>query len=92
MERLQNIKLYLFDMDGTLYLGQRLYDFTKELLQTIRTCGRKYLFVTNNSSKSVDKYIEKLASMGINAVKDDFTTSAQATGLYLQKHKKRTCT
>ena len=32
-------KLYLFDMDGTLYLGDRLYDFTKELLSEIRRTG-----------------------------------------------------
>jgi len=46
------------------------------------------MFLTNNSSKSVDKYIEKLDKMGIAAHKEDFTTSAQATGLYLQKHNK----
>ena len=38
---LKNIKLWLFDMDGTLYLGDRLYDFTIELLQTIRRTGGK---------------------------------------------------
>lgn len=88
MERLQNIKLYLFDMDGTLYLGQRLYDFTKELLQAIRTCGRKYLFVTNNSSKSVEDYILKLKNMGIDAQYEDFVTSSQATAYYLMQHHK----
>ena len=50
----------LFDMDGTLYLGSRLYDFTIELLQTIRATGGKYLFITNNSSKSVADYVKKL--------------------------------
>ena len=52
-EAIKKTKLYLFDMDGTLYLGDRLYDFTIELLQTIKACGGKYLFMTNNSSKSV---------------------------------------
>ena len=54
---LEGIKLYLFDMDGTLYLGDRLYDFTIELLQQIRRTGGKYLFITNNSSKSVADYV-----------------------------------
>ncbi len=53
-------KLYLFDMDGTLYLGDRLYDFTIELLETLKATGRKYLFMTNNSSKSVEDYIHTL--------------------------------
>ncbi|MBQ4321589.1 MAG: HAD family hydrolase, partial [Oscillospiraceae bacterium] len=50
-EILRSKRLYLFDMDGTLYLGSRLYDFTIELLETLKATGRKYLFVTNNSSK-----------------------------------------
>ena len=57
MNRIKEMKLFLFDMDGTLYLGDRLYPFTKELLQTIREKGGKYLFMTNNSSKSVEDYI-----------------------------------
>jgi len=88
MKRLNNIKLYLFDMDGTLYLGNRLYDFTKDLLERIRLSGRKYLFVTNNSSKSVNDYIKKLNNMGIMAQYGDFVTSSQATAYYLLHHHK----
>ena len=85
-EIIQNMKLYLFDMDGTLYLGSRLYDFTIELLQEIRRTGGKYLFITNNSSKSVADYVKKLAGFGIEATRDDFMTSSQATAYYLHKH------
>ena len=79
-------KLYLFDMDGTLYLGDRLYDFTKELLSEIRRTGGKYLFMTNNSSKSVADYVKKLEKMGISATREDFMTSSQASAYYLKKH------
>lgn len=79
-------KLYLFDMDGTLYLGDRLYDFTAELLHEIRRTGGKYLFMTNNSSKSVADYVKKLEKMGISATREDFITSSQATAYYLKKH------
>ena len=75
-------------MDGTLYLGNRLYPFTKELLDTLRATGREYRFVTNNSSKSVSDYIKKLADMGILANYEDFVTSSQATAYYLLKHHK----
>ena len=85
-ETIQNMKLYLFDMDGTLYLGSRLYDFTIELLQEIRRTGGKYLFITNNSSKSVADYVKKLAAFGIEATRDDFMTSSQATAYYLHKY------
>ena len=83
---LKDMELYLFDMDGTLYLGNRLYDFTIELLQTIRQRGGRYLFMTNNSSKSVEDYIKKLHNLGIEATREEFMTSSQATAYYLHKH------
>lgn len=83
---IEKMKLYLFDMDGTLYLGSRLYDFTIELLHEIRRTGGKYLFITNNSSKSVADYVKKLEKFGIEATRDDFMTSSQATAYYLHKH------
>ena len=83
---LKSMKLFLFDMDGTLYLGSRLYPFTIELLETIKATGGKYLFITNNSSKSVNDYVKKLAGFGISATRDDFMTSSQATAFYLHKY------
>lgn len=85
-QKIINTKLFLFDMDGTLYLGDILYDFTKELLATIRQTGRRYLFMTNNSSKSVLDYVKKLARLGIEASEEDFITSSQATSYYLSGH------
>ena len=74
MEKLKNIKLYLLDMDGTIYLDDDLFDGTIDFLNYVKEIGGRYMFVTNNSSKSVDKYIEKLASLGITATEDDFLT------------------
>lgn len=85
-ELLRRIKLYLFDMDGTLYLGDQLYPFTIDLLNKLKDTGRKYLFMTNNSSKSVDDYIKKLAKLGIPSTREDFITSSQATAYYLKEH------
>ncbi len=83
---LKRIQLYLFDMDGTLYLGDRLFSFTQELLETIKATGRRYLFMTNNSSKSVEDYIKKLEQLGIFATREDFITSSQATAYYLRQN------
>ena len=82
----QDKKLFLFDMDGTIYLGNQLYDFTKELLSTIREKGKRYLFMTNNSSKSVADYVKKLEKLGIEATEEDFLTSSQATAYYLKQY------
>ena len=83
---LSRIRLWLFDMDGTLYLGEQLFSFTKELLGAIRGSGGHYLFLTNNSSKSVDKYVEKMERIGIHAVPEEFFTSTDASCVYLREH------
>ena len=56
-----------------------------DFLNYVKTIGGRYIFLTNNSSKGVDQYVEKLAEMGINATKDDFLTSTDATILYLKE-------
>ncbi len=85
MNDLKKLKLFLLDMDGTIYLDNALFDGVINFLEHIRKIGGKYMFLTNNSSKSVDKYIEKLASLGIESVADDFLTSTNATVLHLKK-------
>ena len=85
-DELKKIELFLFDMDGTLYIGERLFDFTKELLYTIRKNGADYLFLTNNSSKSTSAYVEMLKRLGIEAEKSDFLTSTQAAAYYLKQN------
>ena len=72
-------------MDGTIYLDNDLFDGVTDFLEHVRAIGGKYIFLTNNSSKSVDKYIEKLASLGISSTAEDFLTSTDATILYLNK-------
>ena len=84
MSTLKDKKLFLLDMDGTIYLDNDLFDGTIDFLQHVKEIGGRYIFMTNNSSKSVDKYIEKLASLGIEATADDFLTSTNATVLYLK--------
>lgn len=85
-EIISEIRLFLFDMDGTLYIGSRLFDFTPPLLEAIKENGARYLFLTNNSSKSVADYVKKLEGLGIKAVEEDFLTSSQATVYYLKNN------
>ncbi len=85
MNSLKDKKLFLLDMDGTIYLDNDLFDGTLDFLDYVKSIGGRYIFLTNNSSKGVDKYIEKLQKMGISATKDDFLTSTDATILYLKE-------
>lgn len=84
MSNLKDKRLFLLDMDGTIYLDNDLFDGTTDFLDYVKRIGGKYVFLTNNSSKSVDKYIEKLRSLGIESEKEDFLTSTNATVLYLK--------
>ena len=77
-------KLWLFDMDGTIYEEERVFDGTLDLLQKIINDGGHYVFITNNSSKSVVDYVEKVTRLGIKADAENFYTSAQATIHYLK--------
>ena len=77
-------KLFLLDMDGTIYLGDRLFDGTLDFLRRVREKGGRYLFATNNSSRGVTAYVERLRNMGIDAVEEDFLTSTDALIWYLR--------
>ena len=78
MALLSEKKLFLLDMDGTIYLDEDLFPGTMPFLNYVKESGGKYLFLTNNSSRSVTTYIEKLNRLGIPAVADDFLTSTNA--------------
>ena len=82
---LKDKKLFLLDMDGTLYLGDRLFDGTIEFLEKIKEKGGQYLFLTNNSSKSAKAYVDKLSRLGIPAREEEFFTSTNATTELLLK-------
>ena len=85
MNELTNKRLFLLDMDGTLYLDDRLFPGAANFLAKIRACGGKYLFLTNNSSKGVDAYVAKMTRLGVPAAPADFLTSVDALIVFLER-------
>ena len=83
---LKDKRLFLLDMDGTIYLDEELFDGTIDFLNHVKEIGGRYLFLTNNSSRGVGAYIEKMERLGIEAVEEDFLTSVDATILYLKEN------
>ena len=71
-------RLFLLDMDGTLYVDERLFDKVPEFLARVRESGGRYLFLTNNSSRGVEGYMEKLERLGIATGPEDYLTSVDA--------------
>ncbi|MCE5341585.1 MAG: HAD-IIA family hydrolase [Planctomycetaceae bacterium] len=84
VEQLKKIRHIALDMDGTIYCGSTLFPFTPKALELFGKLGIGHTFLTNNSSRSVDSYIEKLKGMGLTADIDNMFTSTMATLDYLQ--------
>lgn len=78
MSSLSEKRLFLLDMDGTIYLDEDLFPGTLPFLRAVRANRGRYLFLTNNSSRSVDAYLAKLERMGVSAGPEDFFTSVDA--------------
>ncbi|HPT83836.1 MAG TPA: HAD-IIA family hydrolase [Limnochordia bacterium] len=86
MNRLQSIDTYLLDLDGTFYLGNNLYPWSLPFVETMRRLGKRFVFVTNNSSQNAQYYLHKLRKMGVELSEDQVFTSGQATIYYLKKY------
>lgn len=86
MRRLGRIRHVALDMDGTIYMGGSLFPWTKGFLAGLREQGIGYSFLTNNPSKSIADYLDRLASMGIEATREEMYTTALATIDYLREH------
>lgn len=83
---LKNITCFALDMDGTIYLGEKWIDGAKDFLRAVEAAGKKYVFLTNNSSKNPQAYIEKLGRMGLTIGQSQIVTSGEATIAYLKRN------
>ena len=83
-ELLNKTELFVLDMDGTFYLGDRILDGALDFLKTVEETGRRYLFFTNNSSKSPKVYLEKLKGMNCIIGREQIMTSGDVMIQYLK--------
>lgn len=83
MELKIDAEVFLFDLDGTIYLGDKPIDNAIETLHKLTQCGKKVFFLTNNSSKDKSEYVTKLTKMGYPAQPHQILTSTLATIQYL---------
>lgn len=84
--KLKDIQCFLLDLDGTFTLDDQLLPGALELLDWFTKNNIRYLFLTNNSSKSNEDYLLNLSNVGLNVNSTQVFTSSQATAIYLQNH------
>ena len=84
---LQDKKLFLFDIDGCLAVGDTLFEGSRRLLSLIGDIGGKSYFITNNSTKSGRDYVKKFRdSFGLAAAEDQFVTSGFMAVRFLKEN------
>ena len=83
--QLKHIRLFLLDMDGTIYIGGKQIPGALRFLNLLKRQGKSYMFFTNNSSKSAKDYLKKLKKLNFPARKEQIITSGQATIEYIRR-------
>lgn len=77
---------YIFDLDGTIYLGETLLPGAAHLIATLRTMGRRILFLSNNPTRDTTMYAAKLTALGINATPNDIINTVTTMVHWLLEH------
>lgn len=85
-QKLDQIRLFVLDMDGTFYLGSRILDGALDFTEWAGRTGKEFVFFTNNSSKAPDDYQRKLAGMGLLIEREKIMTSGDVTISYLKRN------
>ncbi|MBE6597639.1 MAG: HAD-IIA family hydrolase [Ruminococcaceae bacterium] len=84
---LKDKKLFIFDMDGTIYLGNNPFDFAMKFIDNLHNSDKHVLFFTNNASHTPDFYMKKLGRLGFNPREGEIMTSGDVTIEFLKRHR-----
>lgn len=86
LQKLKDCELFILDMDGTLYLGDEVFPFAIPFIETLEKLGKKYIYLTNNSSRAGKDYLPRLRGMNFPCEMENIFTSGMATAMYLAEH------
>jgi HAD superfamily hydrolase (TIGR01450 family) len=87
ISELKKKQVYFFDLDGTVYLGNKLFKGVLELIELLRKRDKYFFFLSNNSSISTDDYLKKLNSFNLDITKNNLILSQHPTIEYLKRKK-----
>lgn len=83
---LRALRAAVLDMDGVLWRGDAVLPGVADFFAFCQRQGIAYAFATNNSTKTVDMYVDRLTSLGIPTHPQQVITSAVATSDYIARH------
>ena len=84
-EALNGVKLFVLDMDGTVYLGDRLIEGALDFIRQVEGSEeREYIFFTNNASKVPSVYVEKLHKLGLDVEENRVVTAGDVCAEFLK--------
>jgi len=81
-------KSFIMDMDGVVFVGNKIIDGAKQFIEKLKENGSKYLFLTNNSSQTPLDLSKKLLVLGIDVTPERIHTAALAVASFLESQKK----
>ena len=76
---------YIFDLDGTIYLGDEVLPGAAETIAALRGAGRRTVFLSNNPTKTRQQYAAKLSGMGIATPAEDIVNSSFVMAQWLRR-------
>jgi HAD superfamily hydrolase (TIGR01450 family) len=77
---------YVFDLDGTVYLGNALLPGAADAIARVRALGKRTVFLSNNPTRDPQMYADKLAGLGIPTPLDDIVNPVVTVPRWLQAH------
>lgn len=77
---------YVFDLDGTIYLGDELLPGAKRMIEKLREHEKRVVFLSNNPTKSLEDYVEKLTKLGLPTPKEDIVNTVVTAVEYLKQN------
>ena len=80
-------KLFFIDLDGTVYLGNRMIQGADDFISKLKSAGKKFFFISNNSSKAKNDYVEKLERMNIKVDESNIVLSSDGVKSFLKEKK-----
>ncbi|WP_193064317.1 HAD-IIA family hydrolase [Oceanobacillus oncorhynchi] len=75
---------YIFDLDGTIYLEEKIIEGASETIKALRERGDEVVFLTNKSIETTETYVNKLNRLGVEVTNKDVINSNILTARYLK--------